>query len=759
MSAKIHLLRTNILKNKNASLFCKTFSSNFYHRAKPNNLISDFTLTKSTKFSDNNLTNTLPSSKKRLSKNKEDPLFIGSEDFHKKFNLNKNNTIDINNLRNYKNNNHKTTVINLKKSSIPHSFYSSTESKSGINSIIKNNTLKINKNNKEKNVTISFQSFKDENDENIFNNYERNNHFNEIKTFQNNNFKYKLFDSEYKKNKKYVNLHKNLNIFKNYKKSIPNNNSKNKEFKKPLFSFSEKIDKNRYSINSNNRINTEKKEDKIKLYYHRNKIKLFDILSYPDIYNPIKTETSQDFYYKTKTIILYNYRKYLNKNAYMKYFVKKNFEEEKELIQENNVKTFDKLFTFYEKDLYNYLQFLKKKVRIILDENEHLVKDKYQIIGEINRIKINIMKRMSEIRNGLSVKYFLTCVKNHTLCEDDFNPEDLKEIQEDRKKLYKSYYKNKYKKRKSLKKLNASSNILLNTSHVRKIQEHSLTKKLKRTAERELSNFVKNSKNKNFPKKISKDYQNIKVSKRFKIFNSVEEFYENLDFISSNVYNLIIDCNDRYITNAHLKLELENLSKNIINTSSHSNYYQNEINLNENILDELKSKSKLLLSNLNKLKSHQFKRETGYLLVLKNIHRIYLNLKKENKEIIDITKEMIISYGERFYLKIIEQFFFKKLYEVNSIKKRKPNEYKNFKLQLDKCKKKESFYNFQRFLAEKIQIKIDKVLQKANKLYLKPHKKTNDYKKESKKHKVIKKEIKKSNLEIFADFLYDDSYL
>ena len=176
-------------------------------------------------------------------------------------------------------------------------------------------------------------------------------------------------------------------------------------------------------------------------------------------------------------------------------------------------------------------------------------------------------------------------------------------------------------------------------------------------------------------------------------------------------------------------------------------------------MDELKSKSKLLLSNLNKLKSHQFKRETGYLLVLKSIHRIYFNLKKENKEIIDITKEMIISYGERFYLKIIEQFFFKKLYEVNSIKKRKPNEYKNFKLQLDKCKKKESFYNFQRFLAEKIQIKIDKVLQKANKLYLKPHKKTNDYKKESKKHKVIKKEIKKSNLEIFADFLYDDSYL
>ena len=96
------------------------------------------------------------------------------------------------------------------------------------------------------------------------------------------------------------------------------------------------------------------------------------------------------------------------------------------------------------------------------------------------------------------------------------------------------------------------------------------------------------------------------------------------------------------------------------------------------------------------------------------------------------------------------------LFEVDKIKTKKPYKYKIFKLELDKYKKKNAFYNFQRLLAEKIQIKIDKVLQKANKIIYKPHKKTNDYKKEIKKQKVVKKEIKKSDLEIFDEYLYND---
>ena len=87
------------------------------------------------------------------------------------------------------------------------------------------------------------------------------------------------------------------------------------------------------------------------------------------------------------------------------------------------------------------------------DENEYLIKDKYQLESEIKKIKMNIMKGLSRIREGFSIKYFLTCVKNHTLSENNFRLEDLKEIQQDRLKLNENYYlpnRHKQQKRRSL---------------------------------------------------------------------------------------------------------------------------------------------------------------------------------------------------------------------------------------------------------------------------------------------------------------------
>ena len=760
MSAKIRLLKSNIIKNRNANLFIKKIFPKTNNRSKLNNITTDITMTKSTRISENNLTDILPSSKYRSSMNKEDSLFTDLGDFHKKFLISKNNSINKSNLTNYYNSNNtspkKATAI--KKNSITTPFYfSSSDVKSQIKPIIKKGSLQLRNNDRIKSIKFAFPSLKDEKDENIFNNYKRINNFKVMKTLENNNFKPKLLNADYLKIKEQIFLHKNLNLFKNYSRLIQNNNNDNSSstrYKSRAFSFSEEVDNSKFNF-FYNKVNNQKKKDKMKLYYHRNNANLMDKLAYPNIYD-LKTENAQEFFYKTRIIIFYNYRKYLNNNAYLKHHVKKDFEFERELIQERNLQMFDKLFTTYEKEISEYFQFLYKKYRIIQDENEKLMKDKYRLMLEIDKLKIGIMKGMSEIRNGFAVKYFLTRVKNHTLSEENFCPEDLKEIREDKKKLSESYYQSLVKRRRSFKRQNTNSNISLNGNPVRKMLVHSLTKKFNRTTERELSNFVKNSKKKNSPKKITRNNEKVKFTKRFKVINSLEEFYEHLDFITNNVYNLIVESNDKYISNVYLKLELENLSKNISNNSNHSDYLQEQINLNENKLKELKLKNKLLVSNLNKLKAQQFQKDPGHLLLIKCIHKLYYNIKKENKEIIDINKDMVITFGERFYLKIIEQFFCKMLFEVDKIKTKKPYKYKIFKLELDKYKKKNAFYNFQRLLAEKIQIKIDKVLQKANKIIYKPHKKTNDYKKEIKKQKVVKKEIKKSDLEIFDEYLYND---
>ena len=85
-------------------------------------------MTKSTRISENNLTDILPSSKYRSSMNKEDSLFTDLGDFHKKFLISKNNSINKSNLTNYYNSNNtspkKETAI--KKNYITTTLYYSS---------------------------------------------------------------------------------------------------------------------------------------------------------------------------------------------------------------------------------------------------------------------------------------------------------------------------------------------------------------------------------------------------------------------------------------------------------------------------------------------------------------------------------------------------------------------------------------------------------------------------------------------------------
>ena len=117
MSAKVRSIKTNIIKNKNTKYFSKTITSNFKissPKSPKNN--KEFLLTHSTRFSDNNLTNTLASSIRTISKNKfrkkEKPLYINFKDLHKQFLLYKNNENNIISSI-YKNNNYNKNVSNI----------------------------------------------------------------------------------------------------------------------------------------------------------------------------------------------------------------------------------------------------------------------------------------------------------------------------------------------------------------------------------------------------------------------------------------------------------------------------------------------------------------------------------------------------------------------------------------------------------------------------------------------------------------------
>ena len=120
--------------------------------------------------------------------------------------------------------------------------------------------------------------------------------------------------------------------------------------------------------------------------------------------------------------------------------MKINFEIEREILLERNMKNFAKLFTVYQKSLEEYIQFLQKKIREIQEENSILLKTRFKLESDNEKIKIDIIKDMNKIREGFTIKYFLTCVKNHTLSPEKFSPEDYKEIEQEKLKLNENYY-------------------------------------------------------------------------------------------------------------------------------------------------------------------------------------------------------------------------------------------------------------------------------------------------------------------------------
>ena len=156
MSARIRIFKSNSLKNKNKKIFAKTASSNFMQISeKSPKIIKEFYKTKTTQFSDNNITRTLASSIRSISKfklrKKEKAIFINLENFHKEFILNKNrdnctissiytqNGYNSNISRYMSNISSPKNGIKLKKKFFSPSFSSTTDVKSR-NLLLKNNS-------------------------------------------------------------------------------------------------------------------------------------------------------------------------------------------------------------------------------------------------------------------------------------------------------------------------------------------------------------------------------------------------------------------------------------------------------------------------------------------------------------------------------------------------------------------------------------------------------------------------------------------
>lgn len=762
MSARVRSIRTNITKNKNTKYFSKTITSNFKissPKSPKNN--KEFLLTRSTRFSDNNLTNTLASSIRTISKNKfrkkEKPLCLNFDDLHKQFLLYKNNENNIISSI-YKNNNYNknnikylsnihsrnNNVMKLKKKSTRQSFFFSLDEPKSRNNYYNNQYQTYS------NVASSILNNIYDNKSKIL--YRRNNN---ITINSNSNYSEEYFNNN--------NIY-NCLIFspKQLKEKDPNfklNKKKSTKIKNTKFiinSENNKCLRNNNSKDINDEMHLTDGNNKISQFYYRNlnRMSLNEQLAYPTFNSFLfsasqRKENKLQFLYKTRIMILDKYLKNINKNNYYKQLTANENNIENEVLKKRNLELTKKMLSSYNRTLDEYILFLNKKLRKMREENEMLEDRKAEYNKDIEKIKLKIRKDMNKIKEAFSIKYFLICVKNHTIFTEKFREEDIEEIENDKKKLKEDYYLTSHKNPRKEYKTKKSSKLL--NSPIKKVIRYSSDKEVNFKNNVLIDANKVNVKNYNSCVSISN-----KKPKRVSItvMSSVEEFFEHFEAIASNLNNLIKLSNDIYSNNIYLKLELDKcIINNTLLKSTEHNEVNSQIALFEQKLDILKTKHQKILNQYNQLKDNKFKNEIKIKLVMKSLYIIYNNIKNKYN-ISSINEDDLINFGDKIYLKKIEDFFFKMMDKVSKDKIKYPLDYEIIRQQIDKRKKKEAFFTFQRLLAEKIQIIIDTVIKKASKVIYRRMRKTNDYREYYKNFNTIQKvENRKNDIELFFELI------
>ena len=781
MSARNRSISSNIMNNKNKIIFSKTVTSNFMkstEKSKKRN--TEMGITISTGFSDKNLTNTIASSIRSISKfkiKKKEIQILKFEDFHRNYIFNKNKENQTLNEIYYRNgyssfrSNYISTidsqnkVMNLKKKSFsPYIFSSSTTTKS--RQLLTNDKIYKRNNNRLSSHLSAYldnikntSDFKDKNKVKYFRDlYEESNNNNTTITTNNKELLHKsiinnLISAKKENKNETETIFKPSEVHKDYSKLIKRNSILSKHLNnKTLKTVNFKI------ISSDNCKNEENsKLGKHFLYMGRNHISLNDKLAYPPYNSYLFSiskgeENAEQFKYKTRLLCLDKYFLKINKNNYDKQFFLNKNNLQKEILKIKGIEVTKKLYNNYSNTLGEYLRFLLNKFREVKERNKLVKQDKYHLQNEIEKLKHKIAKNMNKLKEGFNIKFFIMCVKNHTSTLENFPKEDIKELEKDKLKFKEGYYLNSEKKINNNNDIKRKKIMRTNTlfnDRAKKIYTVTSSKKV-------ISKKIVIS-NENNKIKFHKSSHNVLPHSKRKsyipgLMGSDEEFFQHLDAISTKIYNLIKENNDKIQNITYLKLELDNFKKTSNVKESNLLYNNEQIKILQQNLENKKIKNKELLQRLNALKDTKYENEIKNNLVLYNIHQIYNNFKEYGLN--NIKFDDAVTYGEHLYLKEIESFFLKMVDKVKEDKIKYPNKYEELKQQIEKRKKRDAFICFQKLLMQKLQIKIENVLKKASKIiYINPRRK-NDYKnyyKHFDKDKDTKP--KKSNVESIFEFM------
>ena len=554
---------------------------------------------------------------------------------------------------------------------------------------------------------------------------------NQMKTITNNFYKHKP-----KLNLKFINFHKNflyekIKLNHNILDYISSNN-KNNLIQNVIYRTSNctkranpirinlinyKAHSNKSSVNNsksklqnylNNtytNINLKGKEHKIiKENKSDFKYNCFTIYNYPKI----RAENLYDFKNKVKNEIKGKFLMSLKKNLseQIEANIKDQIGECKEklsFIKENGelFNNYLKIYDLYDKKL-NYTLLRETEIN---RKNVQKMKD---LENDIERLKYKIIKLIYVLKDHLQIKYYLMTVKNKTKLIEKFSKNDINELIFDKKLL--TYYINNIEMRPNLNNMN---------NVVRKSTKQNYKRIFNR--KNTLFNYLKKAPHYR-DNLMNESYYNIEEKrlnhKNILMFKDENDFYEHLNSISERITFFL---NNYNAINQSINFEKKELKKLI--DQNNKKILEKEINdasIKLNIEIESDKKNKMMYENLIYENNNiNYISNTLNMKIDSIFNNLYQFMKIDKTiDINDITMIEKIDLIEKLFNFLIKQ--------KNEDKIKYPEEYNKLMKKIDREIKFEQIKLVLEEQKQQFNKKINKIIEKSNKIIIVPRKKVNE---------------------------------
>ena len=460
-----------------------------------------------------------------------------------------------------------------------------------------------------------------------------------------------------------------------------------------------------YLNNTYTNINLKGKEHKIiKENKSDFKYNCFTIYNYPKI----RAENLYDFKNKVKNEIKGKFLISLKKNLseQIEANIKDQIGECKEklsFIKENGelFNNYLKIYDLYDKKL-NYTLLRETEIN---RKNVQKMKD---LENDIERLKYKIIKLIYVLKDHLQIKYYLMTVKNKTKLIEKFSKNDINELIFDKKLL--TYYINNIEMRPNLNNMN---------NVVRKSTKQNYKRIFNR--KNTLFNYLKKAPHYR-DNLMNESYYNIEEKrlnhKNILMFKDENDFYEHLNSISERITFFL---NNYNAINQSINFEKKELKKLI--DQNNKKILEKEINdasIKLNIEIESDKKNKMMYENLIYENNNiNYISNTLNMKIDSIFNNLYQFMKIDKTiDINDITMIEKIDLIEKLFNFLIKQ--------KNEDKIKYPEEYNKLMKKIDREIKFEQIKLVLEEQKQQFNKKINKIIEKSNKIIIVPRKKVNE---------------------------------